>query len=146
MKRKSKKDKIRVYAAGIVALLVVLTFVLFSITIIRKGQVIFGSFSLIVAAVIFIFAIFILKRHYKAVKEGFPYQDERSKKIMILAGYYAFLISIWFILILSWIVDAELLNFRDIQQALGFSILGMAIIFGICWIFVSRKNTDKAWS
>ncbi|MFH1522706.1 MAG: hypothetical protein ABIE43_02695 [Patescibacteria group bacterium] len=69
--------------------------------------------------------------------------DERSKKIMVLAGYKAFLISIWWLLILSYVTDEfNLIEFRDTSQALGMGILGMAIIFGICWLWQSKKGDE----
>ncbi len=139
-KKKNSKDKIRVWSVGIVALLVISTLILFAITIIRKGNLVVGIISIIIAVVILIFAVSLLKRQYSAVKKGFPYQDERSKKIMVLAGYKAFLISIWWILIIGWASSNEWVQFRDVSQATGVGILGMAIIFGVCWLLVSRKG------
>lgn len=137
--KENKKDKIRVGLVGIVALLVISTLVILSITVFREGNIGVGIGSIIIAVVILVFAMSILKRQYTAVKKGFPYQDERSKKIMVLAGYYTFLISIWYLLILSW-ASESIIQFRDVSQALGMGILGMAIIFGLSWLWVSRKG------
>ncbi len=143
MKRKNQnKDKLRVWTAGIVALLVVCTLILFAVTIIRNGNLVVGAISIVIAIILLVFAVSILKRQYNAVKKGFPYQDERSKKIMVLAGYYTFLISIWYLLILGW-ASESLIQFRDPSQALGIGILGMAIIFGLCWLWVSKKGKEN---
>jgi len=139
MKKNNQNDKIRVWALGITVLLVVSTLILFSVTIYRKGNAATSFGSGIIAAVILIFAIVVWKRQYTSVKKGFPVQDERSRQIQVLAGYYTFLISIWYLLVLSWASD-DLIQFRDPAQALGIGILGMAIIFGVCWIWVSRKG------
>ena len=72
------------------------------------------------------------------LKKGLPVEDERSKKVMNVACAKAYLISIWFLLILSWMSD-EIIQFRDVQQALGGGILGMAVILGLCWVYYNRK-------
>ncbi|MBR9705356.1 hypothetical protein GOV12_08130 [Candidatus Pacearchaeota archaeon] len=141
MKTKKTTDKIRVWSVGIVALLVVCSFIILAITTMRSGNFEFGIISIVIALVVLIFAIIFIKRQYSDVKSGFVAQDERSKKIMYKVGYYSFLITLWWLLILSWIADEwMLIQFRDVSQALGVGILGMAIIFGITWFFVSRSG------
>ena len=141
-KRKNTQDKLRVWSVGIVALLVISTLILFSITIFKKGNTLVAISSVIIAVVILIFAISFLKRQYSAVKKGFPFHDERSNKVMMLAGYKAFLISIWWILAIGWMSEGWI-NFRDPSQATGMGIIGMAIIFGLCWLYYNRKGDLK---
>jgi uncharacterized membrane protein len=134
-----KKDKKRVLLIGVGALLFVSTLVLFAMTSIKIGNVIIGAGSIIIAVVVAIFAAFIITRKYDSVKKGFPLEDERTKNIMQLAGYRAFLVSIYWLLALSWLSD-DWITFRDPSQALGMGILGMAIIFGLSWLYTSARG------
>ncbi|MFC1647916.1 hypothetical protein ACFL1B_00495 [Nanoarchaeota archaeon] len=139
MKTKST-DKTRIIATGILALLLFSTFVLFAITVFRKGQIIESAVSLIIGIIVLVALIVFLKRQYTDIKKGFPFHDERSNKVMILAGNKAFLISIWWILIIGWASSNGWMQFRDVSQATGAGILGMAVIFGLCWLYYNRKG------
>ena len=137
-----KNEKLRLILLGVVLLLLISTFVLFSITILKKGQTTIGYGSIIIAAVILIFGVVFIKKNYREITKGHPLHDERSKKIMVNAGNKAFLISIWWILIIGWASSNEWVHFRDVSQATGVGILGMAIIFGLCWLWQSRKGDE----
>lgn len=142
MKTKSNtegKDKISLTAISIISLLVIATGTAFSLMRFMKGDVAGGVTGALIAIIVLVFAIFVFIRGNRDMKKGFPLRDERSKKIIVLAGYKTFLISIWYLLILSWIANAGWIQFRDVSQALGAGILGMAIIFGLCWLWVNRK-------
>ena len=81
------------------------------------------------------------KKSFDDAKKGLPLYDERSKKVLNLAFEKSFLISVWWLLILSWISDEwNLIEFRDVSQALGAGILGMVIILGVCWLYYNRKQ------
>ncbi len=67
-------------------------------------------------------------------------QDERTKRIFERAAYKAFLISIYWLLAISFAVDYGLVEFRDIQQAIGAAILGMTMILGLCYLWISRRG------
>jgi len=51
----------------------------------------------------------------------------------------AYLLSIWLLLILGW-ASEDLINFRDVSQAMGVGVAGMAILFGLSYIYFSRKG------
>jgi len=55
---------------------------------------------------------------------------------MTKAGYYTFLISIYWLLAISWASDK--MPFRDASQAINLGILGIAVIFGLAWLFVNK--------
>jgi hypothetical protein len=139
-KTENTEDKLRVWSVGILVLLVISTLILFSITMFRTGNTIVSISSILIAIVILIFGISTLKRQYGEVKKGFPYHDERSNKVMILAGYKAFLISIWWILMIGWASSNDWIQFRDVSQATGMGVGGMAVIFGLCWYYYNRKG------
>jgi hypothetical protein len=145
--KKNSTDKARVWGVGITVLLVVSGFCLYAINTLKQGQAIPAILSIIIAVVILVLGASVLKRKYTSVKQGDPFEDERSRKIMVLAGYYTFLISIWFLLFLSWATDEwKIIQFRDVSQALGLSILGMAVIFGLTWLWISiRAKTDLTY-
>ncbi|NQU78827.1 hypothetical protein HQ545_03580 [Candidatus Woesearchaeota archaeon] len=133
-------DKTILLSVGILAVLLFSTFVLFAVTIFKKGAIIESALSLIIGVILLVALIIFLKRRYTDIKKGFPTHDERSNKVMTLAGSKAFLISVWWILIIGWASSNGWFQFRDISQATGAGILGMAVIFGLCWAYYNRKG------
>jgi len=128
-------DKTRLALIGVGAALVVLTSVLMISVVMKKGDYTKMIVPGIIAISIAIgFGVY-LKRKFSDLKKGYPHQDERSQKVMKTAGYYTFLISLYWLLALSWVSDK--IPFRDIGQALNFGILGIAVIFGLCWVAVN---------
>jgi uncharacterized membrane protein len=79
----------------------------------------------------------------KDVKEGFPIQDERTKRIMDKASSRTFYFMIYFLLFLGWISDdgIESLGIPSIigRHVAFASILGGAIAFFILIAYYSRK-------
>ena len=141
MKTKQKiQDKTKILGIGITILLVVSSLVIWGIVSIKQGNSKIGFAPMIIAAIIFIFGIVFIKRQYSSVKKGEPYEDERSKKVLVLAGYYAFLVSLWYILILGWGSSNGWFQFEDVSQATGIGVIGMAVIFGISWLWVNLKG------
>jgi len=138
-KKKCCSDKTKVYGKLTIGVLLAGTLILFAIPMgIKKNNIVEASILVIIALTTIVFFIGYTIRELKSVKKGLPIEDERSKKVMNVSFAKAYLISIWFILILSWASD-DLIQFRDVSQALNMSILGMAIIFGLCWLYYNRK-------
>jgi len=138
-KKKQNNSKTKVYSRLIVGILFASTIILFAITSgVKKNNILVTSISGIIALTIITFFIVYTKRQLSSVKNGLPVEDERSKKVMNTAFAKAYLISIWYLLILSWASDS-LIQFRDVSQALGMGILGMATIFGLCWVYYNVK-------
>jgi uncharacterized membrane protein len=133
-------DKKRLMLIGINAVLVVSGFLLYSVTVFRNGQLVPGAIAFIIAIVGLIVAIFILKGQYADLRKGMPLQDERSQKVMLLAFARSFVLSIWWLLILSWLSDKEIIKFRDVSQAMGLGILGMTILVALCWFWYSTRQ------
>ena len=141
MEEKNKiQDKTKVLGIGITILLVVSSLVIWGIVSIKQGNSKIGFAPMIIAAIIFIFGIVFIKRQYSSVKKGEPYEDERSRKVLVLTGYYAFLASLWYILILGWGSSNGWFQFEDVSQATGIGVIGMAVIFGISWLWVNLKG------
>jgi len=138
-KKGIKKYKSIVYGKLLIGILLASTLIIWAVVAGIKRNNLLGAASLgIIALTIGIFFIVYAKRELTSIKKGLPVEDERSKKVMNAALAKAYLISIYFILFLSWASD-ELIQFRDVSQGLNISILGMAIIFGLCWVYYNRK-------
>ena len=137
MKEKNITPKIVIFG------LVIATFILFGVTLAMRGQIFQSIATGIIALILIIFAIPVLKRGYESIKKGHPMEDEMSSKIKVKAGYLAFLVSIYYILGIMWYLGYApekgwpMLIPRHVA---AISIVGMAIIFGLCYLYVSRKG------
>lgn len=100
-----------------------------------------GSSAGMVAIMVMVLATIVSYKYLKnkVFEKGQPAQDERTRKVSLVAGSRAFLYSLWFILFLS-IASIDLIEFRDVQQALGIAVSGMAMILGLCWLYYKRKE------
>jgi hypothetical protein len=132
-------DKLRVVLVGVIAGLVILTILLWSVVSLQKGDAFQGVFILAIAIIILVIAAVYLKRTYGSVKKGLPVEDERSKKVMTNALAKAYLISLYWLLAIGWASD-NIIAFRDVSQAIGAGIAGMVVIFGLCYLYVNRKE------
>ncbi len=137
---RSGKDKLRIIVIGTLGILVVLTLSVFAIPIFLGGRLFEGGIAIVAALLLIVFTAVFLKRKYEEAKKGIPMQDERTKRIFERAAYKAFLISIYWLLAISFAVDYGLVEFRDIQQAIGAAILGMTMILGLCYLWISRRG------
>lgn len=131
------KDKTRVVLAGTITALVILGLLLFAITKGKTSEIILPGSILVI---IVIFMIPFVKRRYFDVKKGFPFEDERSKKIMNRTAACAYYISLYWLLAIGFASSNEWIQFEDVSQAINLGILGMAIIFGICYLWIGRKG------
>lgn len=137
-----KKDLIGIMFAGIVTGLVVLVMLLWAIPSFIKGEILSALFPILAALALIFFSVVILKRKFEEVKKGFPARDERTKKIFIYAGYKTFLISLYWLLGISFAEDYGIIQFRDVQQAIGVGILGMSIIFGLSYLWINKRGVN----
>jgi len=142
MKRKNNiegKDKIRLIAILIVSLFVITTGIFFAKQSFTRGNITGGILGIIIAAIILIFAIIVYKRGNKDMKGGFPLKDERSKKVMQKAMSMSFLVSLYLLLAIGFLSE-DMLKFRDVSQATGLAVGGMALLFLIFWIYYNRRE------
>ena len=133
------KDKIRMTAIIIISLLVITTGTLFSLNSFMKGDMAGGVAGGFIAVTIFAFAIFVFIRGNLDMKEGFPLQDERSKKVLEKASSKAFYVSLYLLLAVGFLSD-DLIKFREVSQATSIAVGIMAILFAIFWIYYNRKE------
>ena len=139
-KQKSKKtEKARLTLIAIVSIFVIITGTLFAIKSFQNKNFSGGILGIIIALIILIFAIIVYKRGNKDLKGGFPLQDERSKKVMQKAMSMAFLVSLYLLLAIGWLSEG-VIKFRDVSQATGTAVGGMALLFLIFWIYYNSKG------
>ncbi|MCK4730510.1 MAG: hypothetical protein KAT28_04275 [Candidatus Aenigmarchaeota archaeon] len=137
------KDKTRVVLAGIIAAILILASLLFAGTLLIKGEILQLVLPIGIIIIIGLFMIPFVRRRYFDVKKGFPFEDERSKKIMNRAAACAYYISLYWLLAIGFASSNEWIKFEDVSQATNTGIIGMAIIFGICYLYCNWKGDVK---
>ncbi|OGJ22161.1 hypothetical protein A3K73_04130 [Candidatus Pacearchaeota archaeon RBG_13_36_9] len=147
MKQKSNKtarrDRIRLTAIIILSLLVIATGTLLMVTSFRKGEIAGGVLGMIIAVTILVFALLVFIRGNRDLKEGYPLKDERSKRVIEKASSTAFYVSLYLLLAIGYFSD-DLIPFRDVSQATGVGVGGMALLFLIFWLYYHKKLSNYA--
>jgi len=135
-----KKNDKDLRLIGVVIAVVILAILILLIPRITQGEMNWKIGGIAIA--VLLTAVIFYKRMYRQAKTGIPFKDERTNQILMISFAKAYLFSIWFILALSWFSDD--IPFRDPSQALNYGIIGMAAIFGICWLWYRNKpNLDE---
>ena len=88
-----------------------------------------------VALLIITFSFKILKRFAGDLKDGFPIDDERSKKIRMYAASYSYFISIYI-----WLALLAFHKYLDRDDILIAGLLGMGISFFVFWVVLSKRK------
>ena len=133
------KEKIRMIALIVISLFVIATGIMFSFKSFTKGNIagaIGGSF---IAITILVFAIFVFRRGNRDLKEGYPLKDERSKKVIEKASSLAFYVTLYLLLAIGFLSE-DVIKFRDVSQATGLAVAGMAILFAVFWAHYNKKG------
>jgi len=76
-------------------------------------------------------------------KRGIPIGDERSKAITMKAGYLAFFISLYFLLITGFIfssIDEEIVSYFPTAEWLFFFVAAMGVIFILVLSYLKIKG------
>ena len=140
VKQKVKRnEKVRLLAIAVIGALVIVTGSLFSYMSFVKGDVWGGVVGIISALVILGFAVFVYRRGNRDLRAGYPLKDERSRRVIERATYMAFLVSLYLLLAIGWLSEG-VLKFRDVSQATSIAVGGMAILFGVFWVYYNRKG------
>ena len=139
MKDKAK-DKTRVVFAGIIAALVILGSLLLMVALLAEGENIQLVLPAGIVVIIVLFMVPFVKRRWFDVKRGFPSEDERSKKVMTNASSKAYYVSLYWLLLISFSVEVLEIVEMDVGQAIGTGIVGMAVLFGIFFLYYDGKG------
>jgi hypothetical protein len=84
------------------------------------------------------FGVFIAINRLKSERRGEPPEDELSKRILQKASSVSYFVSIYFWLAIGYFSDK--IKFET-HTLIGAGILGMAIIFCLCWIYFKIWGT-----
>ena len=134
------KDKTRVVLAGIIAALVILGSLLLIVALLAEGENMQLVLPIGIVVIIVLFMIPFVKRRLFDVKKGFPFEDERSKKVMTNASSKAYYVSLYWLLAISFSVETFEIIEMDVSQAIGTGIVGMAVLFGIFFVYYDGKG------
>jgi peptidoglycan/LPS O-acetylase OafA/YrhL len=83
------------------------------------------------------FAVFIGYKRLTSAKRGEPAEDELSKKVMLKTSSLSYYISLYLWLVIMYFSDRLKLETHTI---IGVGILGMAVIFTICWLVFNFRG------
>lgn len=140
-----KKDIKRIKLALIVSLLVLITSVAYTGQIVKNDTVNIGSLmplSIIILVLVFM-AIFLVRRS-KDIKQGMPYEDERSRMVMAKATSTSFFITMYWLIAIGMFEEqfAKMFGVETLSasQATGGGVAGMAVMFIISWIYYNKKG------
>ncbi len=134
-----KNDILRLAAILIVSILVIVTGALFSYEAISENDIVGAALGGIIALVILVFAIIVYMRGNSDLKNGFPLQDERSKRVMEKAASKAFYVSLYLLLAVGLLSDT-MIPFRDVSQATSVTVGLMALIWAALWAYYNSKE------
>ncbi len=84
-----------------------------------------------------VFALFIGIKRLMSAKRGEPSEDELSKKVMMRASSLSYFISLYLWVFVIYINDRVDV---DTEVLIGSGVLGMAVIFAICWLIINFKG------
>ncbi len=121
---------------GIAVTLIIIIGVLVLLTTetISKSDLFQSSFVLII---VIGFGILILFRRFKSIRKGEPTDDELSKQILQKSSSLSFYISLYLWLIISYFSGKVNI---EVEELIGYGIIGMAIIFAGIWSFLKIKG------
>ena len=89
-------------------------------------------FQYVIIFVLVAFALMIGIRRLRSERRGEPAEDELSKKIMQRAASTAYYVSLYWWLVLVYLSNSWQM---ETESLIGTGILGMAIIFALCWAY-----------
>jgi len=101
-----------------------------------KGRIAGNTREILMAAVVLVvvgFAVYLGISRLRSHQRHEPAEDELSKRIMMRASSLAYYISIYLWLFVMYISDKTTL---EAHSLIGSGILGMAVVFMLCWIGV----------
>lgn len=120
-----------------VFILLLSTIVLWSIQAYRQSEAVIGTLVLqgIILLLVLVFMVPFMKSARDNIRLGLPMEDERSKGIKVLAGYYAFMVSLYL-----WLGIMMFDEYFTVDSAVAAAILGSAVTFGLAYVFLGRNS------
>ena len=109
-----------------------------------KGHISGNAQEIVMAGIVLVlvgFAVFLGVSRVRSHLRREPGEDELSRKVMIRASSLAYYISIYLWLFIMYISDKTSL---EAHSLVGGGILGMAVIFLLCWLGVKAFGMKNA--
>lgn len=91
-----------------------------------------GSFGVILLIVAF--AAFLGFRRLSSARRGEPSEDELSRKVLQRTAAWSYYVSLYLWVALLYLKDKVSI---DTEELIGVGILGMAVVFAICWLIIN---------
>jgi hypothetical protein len=140
----TKKFRLQLIAG--IGLLVVITVAVYAYQTIKLGNLTEALVLLFGAVVILIANGVFYHRRASVLAQGEPFEDERDMQVKNRAGALAFYWSLYWLLALMFysIIGSQKYGWPELESdaLLGYGILGMAVIFGFCYIYVNKLKKN----
>jgi len=137
---KIMKSSLRTILVVVILVLVVATFILWITN--SEKSFDFGSIlMMVIPVIILVYAVLFIRKRWADAREQMPAEDELSRMIRLKSGYASFQISLFLWLVIGSVEDRVALEGHTI---IGAGILGMAVIWALCWIYYRyiRRSHD----
>ena len=129
--------------AIIIAAIAVLVLVTMVLWLLNTGDSRKGTMSLMLAIqlVVLVFAVLVVVKRWTAAKNKLPAEDEMSKGILRRGAATSYYVSLY--MWLAFMFFEEQINLER-STLIGAGILGMAVIYGLSWLYHSyiRRSHD----
>jgi peptidoglycan/LPS O-acetylase OafA/YrhL len=103
----------------------------------RENLKLFDLVSFGIIILVIAFAVFIGIKRITSAKRGEPPEDELSKKVMQKTAAWSYYVSLYLWLAIMYFSD----KFKyETHTIIGAGILGMAVIFAICWLIFNFRG------
>ena len=138
------EDKARFRAFVVVIVAVLAAGALYVVATVAAGvDVAWTLVSAVILASMALVAIAVFMKERQEFKSGFPKDDERSRAIRMRAGYWAFFISLYFLLgmgfILAILEDEQIVSLPTSEWAMIY-VAAMGSIFLAVLSYLNRKG------
>ncbi|MBN2121542.1 hypothetical protein JW721_00585 [Candidatus Micrarchaeota archaeon] len=135
-------DKVRVLLGWAVLIMVALTLGLWGFNAYSSGMTSGDAVLLGLPLILIIgFGVYFFNRHKEAASGG-VIEDERSRKILESSFARAYLLSIYWLLAMGFFSDSLGLESLSVSTITGIGILGMAVLFGLCYLYTSKFDSS----
>jgi len=132
-------DKRRILVVGFLTVIVFASLILYAVKNFVNGIDYSILPGIILAAIIMLFFFIFVMRRAKDVSRGMPFEDERSKRVIEKASSTSFYVTLYLLLAIGMLSE-DLIKFRDVSQATGVAVGGMAILFFIFWVYFNKRE------
>ena len=146
-KKECFSDRTRLVLAVVVTALVISTSLVFLKEVSSKGEATKMILPGLILVVVVVLMIPFLKRRYFDVKQGYPYADEMSNKMLLNATSKAFTLSIYWMLALMFYtgIGVEDYGYTELipRHVAVAGIFGMGASFVLCYLYVNWRGDVK---